>query len=187
MNKTYIETDENSYIVIENADNVSLVKADNNIDEVLNLESDLERTDKKIKSIYKQIKKLRKDKKDKKFINCILTLTEIIVAIIGFSNSANILLTLVCMLITVVVFKIPDMTIYDSFDKINKKIHKLSLEKEILLVDYKELQDKLYRAQYVSNYTKESLNDINTINYINEKKLENKKVKKLVLTKPNEN
>jgi len=79
------------------------------------------------------------------------------------------------------------MTIYDSFDKINKKIHKLSLEKEILLVDYKELQDKLYRAQYVSNYTKESLNDINTINYINEKKLENKKVKKLVLTKPNEN
>lgn len=185
MNKTFIETDENNYIVIENANNVSLVKADKNIEEVLNLESDLECTDKKIKSIFKQIKKLRKDKKDKRFINCSLIISEIIVGIIGFSNPANILFTLVYMLFVIVVFKVPDMTIYDSFDKINKKIHKLSLEKEILLVDYKEIQDKLYRAQYVSNYTKENLIDTNNINYTNEKELETKKVKKLVLTKPN--
>lgn len=153
---------------------------------IIDMEDELEEIRDEIKDFTKEIKRLRKDKKDKRKLNFALSITEIIIAILGAFNTFAISATLFYMITVFIFVKLVDIKTFSSFDNINKKIHKLFLQKELLLAEHKDLENKLFKLKLYSDIKKEDNIELDNNKSINENKLENNIVKKLTLTKPNE-
>lgn len=152
---------------------------------IIDMEDELASISDEIKRIKSTIKSLRKDKKNKIKLNYCLTFTEIAIALIGSFNPIAISATIFYMIAVFIFLKLIDIKTFGTFENIKKEKHKLFIQKEILLADYKDLENKLYKFKLFSEINKENNVEINN-NYVEQNTLEKDKFKKLTLTKPND-
>lgn len=152
---------------------------------IIDLEDELVSIKDEIKIITKTIKRLRKDKKDKIKLNFGLTITELLIAVIGaFAFTSPV--TMIYMLAVFIFVKLVDIKTFGTFENIKKEKHKLFIQKEILLAEHKDLENKLINLKLFSVIKKDSNNKIDNNEFVKEDKLEKQNIKKLILTKPNE-
>ena len=148
------------------------------------MEDELESISNEIKEVRNKIKRLRNDKKNKIKLNYTLTITEILILIIGSFNPTFIPATIFYMFAVFAFVKLIDIKTFGTFENIKKEKNKLFIQKEILLADYKDLEKKLFKLKLFDNYKSENIVEIN--NRIEENTLQKDKVKKLTLNKLNE-
>lgn len=152
---------------------------------IIDMEDELVSIKEEIKIITKTIKRLRKDKKDKIKLNFGLTITELLIAVIGAFAFAS-PVTMIYMLAVFIFVKLVDIKTFGTFENIKKEKHKLFIQKEILLAEHKDLENKLINLKLFSVIKKDSNNKIDNNEFVKEDKLEKQNIKKLILTKPNE-
>lgn len=191
MNNEYFKTKDNKYIVIGNEKDISIVKSNNDIEKILNLENEIETFEKDLENYNNEINNARISINLKKTFNKMLFYAELVYALIAFvTKMASIDLIITTIILGTVGLEVLVTNILGSVSKNEDKLHKYTLRKEVALANIDALSIKLEKEKKNNNYTKENVISLINDNYkIDEKydSLENNKVKKLILTKPNEN
>jgi len=189
MNNKYFKTKDNKYIVIGNEKDISIVKSNNDIEKILNLENEIETFQNDLENYNKEINNAKININLKNNFNKMLFYAELVYALIAFvTKMASIDLIITTIIIGSVSLEVLVTNILGSISKNEKKLHRFSLRKEVALANIDALSIKLEKEKKNNDYTKENIISLINDNYKIEEKydsLETNKVKKLVLTKPN--
>lgn len=191
MNNEYFKTKDNKYIVIGNEKDISIVKSNNDIEKILNLENEIETFQNDLENYNNEINNAKISINYKKKFNKILFYAELVYALIAFvTKIASIDLIVTTIIIGTVGLEVLVTNIVGSVSKNEDKLHKYTLRKEVALANIDALSIKLEKEKKNNDYTKENVISLINDNYKIEEKydsLETNKVKKLILNKPNEN
>ena len=156
-----------------------------NMLKIIDMEDELNEITEEIDNLSQKIKNLIKNKKNKIKLNYSLTITEILIALIGSFNLISIPVTLFYMLTVCILIKLIDIKTFDTFDNINKEKRKLSIQKEILLAEYNDIEKNLFKLKLINDVKKENNAVVIDNNYNIENTLVKNNIKKLTLKKPN--
>lgn len=191
MNNKYFNVKDNKYIVIEDSSDLIYVKSNQDIEEILNLENKIELLEKELTNNSNKIDKIKKNIFLKKKFNNLIIYLELFYVIIAFySKVSSFSFIISTSILSMVIMQFVankllgnvnnNRKLLNDYREINKGIilninnKKLVLEKEKNINQYEK--DNIISLIEDNYEVKENYNDI-----------ENTKVKKLILTKPNKN
>jgi len=188
MNNKYFETDNNKYIVIENDKDISVVKSNKDIEEILNLENEIELLEQDLKRCNENIENTKVNINLKRKFNNFLFKTELIyILFVLITNIMSSNFLFFSVLISYTFLEVIVTSILGSINKNKENLHKYKIKREVVLANIDASEITLGKKKYANQYEKDTI-----VSLINEKyealdnDLEVNKVKKLTLKKPNE-
>lgn len=154
MNKEYTQINDTDYIVSNDNGMIDLVKANDNIEEILIKENEIEEANNNIVKNNRELKEVKFNEKSRKTVNALLLIGGILVTLAGISGSFGIIKVLVVTIYALLIMKAMGSVMFGIKILNKRKIKNLtsSIENdshkvETLTKELKELKDK-------SNYQK---------------------------------
>lgn len=91
MNKEFMQINDTDYVVTHDDGKIDLVKANDNIDEILFKENEIEEANNNIVKNNKELKEVKFNEKSRKILNILILLAGILMTLAGFSGSFGII------------------------------------------------------------------------------------------------